>query len=361
MARITDGILPDDQELSVSLDRYQTIMRLPINAFNGLNNPDETPVYECSTIWKQSERDLLVEYLAEAEEMRETELHFHIAPKYLEDEEQDHRIPVILDWKYLVAVGTKATATISAGETVNKGAETAPNDPVTFTVTTTVTSTDEIRVFYPGEDVEITPSSVSISGGVATILVPRARLVKPTLNDDRDDHLSYYVNDNFLNTVDIMRVYTDTSDGAYIVWDSVGRVLAGVDTYPGSAETVQRANVQFTGKRARDLSIVHAYPADASGNPAMYTYCIEPSVVRISYLSGRRSSMRTELETARFAHTLMPNTPCTCPYVEQMWREDRETDPSGLVTPYGSSAGAVRAWLADARAKRGGGGKFPRV
>jgi len=75
-------------------------------------------------------------------------------------------------------------------------------------------------------------------------------------------------------------------------------------------------------------------------------------------LSGRQSSMRTELETARLAHVLMPNVPCTCPYVEQYWIGDRLKDPSGLVTPYGSESGAVKAWISDSRAKVGTGGMF---
>jgi len=362
MSRVGDGTLPDDQVLGLTVDRYQEIMQLPINAFNGLNNPDEVPVYECSTIWKQSERDNLAMFLARSEEMREQELGYHIAPKYLEGEEHAYDVPVILSRKHLIAIGTRATTVIQSGVVLNLGVETAPNDPVVFTVDITgrsVANSSEIYVYYPGETVRIYPSSISIAANTATIRIPRARLVRPSFNDNRDDHLSYYENDYFLATVDVVRCYTDVSDGAYIVWDSIGRVIAGYITYPDASETAQHANVQVLGARAYRLAIVHCYPATAALAGAYFTICAHPSTIRVSYLSGRRSSIGTEMETARLAHVLMPNVPCTCPYVVQYWGEDRMKDPSGLVTPYGNESGAVKAWLSDSRAKVGQGGMFP--
>lgn len=360
MARIGDNVLPVDQELSISLDRYQEIMRLPIAAFNGLNNPDEVPVYECSTIWKQSERDNLAMFLAQAEEMREEELGYHLSPKYIVDEEQTYGVPVILNRKHLVSIGTRAVSTIQAGVTLNLGTETSPNDPVIVTVSTSVVAS-EIAVLYPGETVEIHPSSVSVVGGVATIQIPRSRLIDPDLLDNRDDHLSYYENDNFLTTVDIARIYIEPSNGAYIVWDSPALVVAGAVTYPSDTEHAQRANVQIVGERAYRLSSIHVYPATTAGAASTFAYCVDPTAIRISYLSGRRSSMLTEMNTIKLAHVLMPNLPCTCPYVQQYWDEDTTVDPSGLVTPYGSKVGAVQAWLSDSRAKVGQGGKFART
>jgi len=361
MSRVTDGLL-DDRELRLILDRYQEILRLPIEAFNGLNNPDALDVYECPNIWKQSERDFLATFIAQAEEMREEELGYHLAPIYIDDEEQDYGVPTTLNRKYLIEIGTKTTTIIEAGVVLDLGVETAPNDPVVVTVATTVTATDEVKVFYPGEDIEIRPSNISISGGIATIRIPRSRLVDPDLNDDREDHLSYYENDNFLVTVDISRVYTDTSDGAYLVWDSVARVVAGVQTYPDARETTQRANIQILGQVARRIAEISTYPASTDGSGSTFVYCVQPTTIRVSYLSGKQSSMRTELETARLSHILSPRAPITCPYVMQLWAEDRAPDSSGIVTPYGGEKGAVRAWISDSRAKVGRqGGKFPRL
>jgi len=230
MSRIGEGVLTGTVELSLVLDRYQQLMGLPINAFNGLNLPTEVPRFECSTIWRQSDRDYLATYIAVAEEMREQELGYHLSPKYIVDEEHDYGIPALLDRKHLIECGVKTTSTIEAGVALDLGpafpsAADPPNDPVVVTVTTSV-STSEIVVFYPGEDVEIRPSKVSAFGGVATIEIPRARLVDNDYNDDREDPLDYYNNDYFLTTVDVKRVYTDTGSGISIVWSSEDRVLA---------------------------------------------------------------------------------------------------------------------------------------
>lgn len=362
MSRVGDNILPGDAALGLLLDRYQEIMALPANAFNGLNKPIEIPRYECSTIWKQSDRDYLATYIAMAEEMREQELGYYVAPKYTADEEQNYGVPLTLNKKHLIECGARATSVIEAGAALDLGPVAPseadpPNDPVEISITTVV-AVSEIAVFYPGEDVEIRPSSVSATGGIVTIKIPRARLVNPVYNDNREDHLDYYDNDFFLTTVDVKRVYTDTGSGIVIVWDSRGRVVAGVQTYPDGRETEQEAVCQIIGRQAYRISEVHVYPA-SGGIGAGFTYCTFPAILRLSYLSGRQSSPRTEIETARLAHVEMPNVPCTCPYVKEYWDKDRVDDPSGLVTPYGYARGAVKAWLSDSRAKVGQGGKFP--
>lgn len=353
MARLSDGILDDNFTLSVDLDRYQELMQLPIAAFNGLNNPDEFPVYQCSHIWKQSQRDALAMYLAQAEEMRELELGYHLAPKYIVDEEHDFSNTLVLNRKHLISVGKSASSAIESGVALDHGVETAPNDPVVITVSTDVTVTSEICVFYPGEDVKIKPSSISISGGTATIKIPRSRLVDPDLLDDRDDHLSYYENDNFISTVDVKRCYTDTSDVATIRWIGTEWCTDSCNLY------TQTACLVAAGNRARRISKVKLAPASYSNGSwtvKSYTYCHQPESVVISYLSGRRASIKTELLTARLSHTLMPNMPCSCPLVEQYWRDDRDMQDG--FTPYGKMMGAWNAWIVDSRDRIGVGGIF---
>lgn len=355
MARVTAGILSDDFELSISLDRYQELMRLPIAAFNGLNKPDEEPVYECATIWKQGLRDDLAMNLASAEEMREIELGYHIAPKWIEDEEHDFtpgRV-LALDRKHLIEVGSPIKSDIELVAPLTLGVETAPNDPVQFTVTTTVTDKDEICVFYPGEDIKIKPSSVSISGGVATIKIPRSRLVDPDLMDDREDHLSYYENDNFITTVDVKRCYNDPSDVATIRWLGTSRC---VDTCKLFTQT---ACAVAAGNRARRISKVYISPAEYSAGSwtsKAFTHCHYPVSLQVSYRSGRRNSVKTELLTIRLSHTLMPNKPSSCSAVHQYWTED--TKEQDVWTPYGNKVGAFNAWVIDSRDKVQAGGMF---
>lgn len=344
MARISDGILSDNYELSLSLDRYQEIMRLPIAAFNGLNKPDEIPVYQCSQIWKQSERDYVAMNLGSAEEMRENELNYHLGPKYIVDEEHEYSSIALLNRKHLIDVGVQATSDIELGVSLTLGDESAPNDPVQFTVTTTITDADEICVFYPGEDVKITPSSVSISGGVATIKIPRSRLVLPSLMDDREDHLSYYENDNFLTTVDVKRCYHDDSDVATIRW------LGSADCTNSCVLTTQTACAVAAGPRSHRISKVLLSPATYSSGAwtsTSHTYAHRPVSVLISYRSGKRYSIKTEILTARLAHTLMPHKPSSCPTVHMYWEED--TQAQDTITPYGRSVGAFMAWVLDSR------------
>ncbi len=345
-------VLDENASLGVTLDRYQELMRLPIAAFNGLNKPDEEPVYECSTIWKQSERDALVIALYQAEEMREQELTYHIAPKYDVLQNQDLRSPLILEKKHLIKLGLRTISTIQAGVALTLGTLPALNDPVIITVATTVTDKSEIKVYYPGEAVEIHPSFISISGGTATIKIPRSRLVLQTVLDNRDDHLYYDDNANFLTTVDVKRVYYDTTNPGQYVW------LYSCDTNT-IAETTQGLYARITNNR---LSVVEHYPATyASGvwTKACWTLTHYPDYITMYSYSGRQLSVYTEMQTIRLAHTLMPNAPCSCPTVHQYWQMDVES--TDTLTPYGSTKGAVDVWSKDARAKVGQGGKFPRV
>lgn len=359
MARTTDNIL-DGYDLSLSLDRYQEIMHIPISAFNGLNNPNEKQFEQCATIWKQSGRNHLAQYLAWAEEERETELGYHLAPKYIVDEEHDHGVGAIaiLHRKKLIQVGIEATEDIESDVSLTlRDIYDAINDPVEITVTTPVTSTSEICVYYPGEDVKIKPSSVSISGGVATIQIPRSRLVKPSLMDDREDHLYYVDDDNFMETVDVKRCYTSLNGAVTLVWPSLQLAQLGRECPPGCSEQTQTGCASVAGERAKRIAKVQVFPATFSGevpSGARWTYGCPPWYIRVSYLSGSQTSPKQELLTARLAHTKMPNRPCSCPLVDQYWSEDRED--GAFATPYGNTVGAVNAWLADSRSKIGIGG-----
>jgi hypothetical protein len=356
VARIKDNVIPDGFVLSVGLDRYQELMQLPIAAFNGLNWPEEQPKYQCSTIWKQSERDNVAMFLAHAEEMRELELGYHIAPKYIEDEEHEFSSILVLDRKHLIEVGKEAVESFAAGTGVVLDLGISPdaiNDPVEISVATTVTVTTEICVFYPGEDVKIRPTKISITGGVVTIQIPRSRLVKPSLMDDREDHLYYLDNDNFITTVDVKRCYTDPSDVATIRW--LGNELC---TDRCVLET-QSACLVAAGNRSKRISKVHLTPATYSAGSwtvKSYEHCHTPVSALVSYKSGRQASIKTELLTARLAHTLMPNQPSSCPTVHMYW--DRDTPSQDIWTPYGNKVGAFDVWVIDNRDRVGVGGMF---
>jgi hypothetical protein len=353
VARVAEGVLPEDYELSVDLDRYQELMRLPIAAFNGLNKPDETPVLECSTIWKQSDRDYVGMWLAVAEEMREIELGYHLGPKWVADEEHEFNMTQTLNRGHLIDVGVRAISDISAGAALDLGTEATPNDPVVLVVATTVTDKNEIKVYYPDDDVTIKPSRITISGGNATINIPRSRLVKVTMMDDRDDPLDYYTNNNFITTVDVKRVYNDPSNVATIRW------LGSNSCTDRCTLSTQTACAVAAGNRARRISRVNISPgtySNGSWSSAAFSHCHNPVSLLVSYRSGRQNSIKTELLTARMAHTLMPNKPSSCPTVHQYWEEDIEEQD--IWTPYGNKTGQFMAWVVDSRDKIGAGGTF---
>jgi hypothetical protein len=338
MAR--SDILPDGVKLGLTLDRYAELMGIPEAAFNGLIKDEEIPQYACNTVWKKRHRDNLAMYIAMAEETREEELGYHISRKYLTETHMFGN-PITLKRAYVSQVGEETVSTIQAGYTLTYG-----NDPVTVSIATTVSSANEIRIYYPGEDVEIHPSNISISGGIATISIPKSRLVKPELNDDREDTLRYDNGDNFLETVDVKRVYYDETAGIEYIWVSS-------TTY---AELTQQGKPILENSR---LGILKTYPAlYANGVWAAksYTYDSLPLQIRVKYVSGRASSQRVELLTAKLAHTLMPFKPIDCEAVTQYWQKDLEVNKRAVITPYGSSNGAVEAWVFDSRQKLGHGG-----
>ena len=346
MARISDNVLSQGVTLSLSLDRYQEVMGLPIAAFNGLLKDNEDVQYSCPNIWKQRERDFLAIYLASAEERRERELGFFLGPKYLTGEFFSNLSnPIILKHKYLIQVGTEVMDLLvdDAVLTLRDISSGLIYDPVTLLVTTTVTDPGEIMITYPDSTTPIHPSKVTIIGGVASIEIPRSRLVDPIFDDNREDPLSYDDDSNFLGNVDVYRHYTDITQGVQYFHTLTD--FSEVITY-GYAKLLESK-----------LSIVSCTPATWSGLTAS-SVCMDCGHhnLRMAYLSGRRYSMTTEIQTCRFAHTLMPHEPCTCDAGHMYWINDMEDTKNW--SPYGRAVGALDAWLQDSRDRVGVGGMF---
>ena len=119
--------------------------------------------------------------------------------------------------KYVRGVGVETEVVIQAGQTI-----TYASDPVSLSIGVDFTDEDELVIYYPGQRrYRIRPSFVAISGGTATIEIPRVRLLHPDyLVDYADDTLRPdYIDDSyFLTTVDIVRNYLDVTTGANLVW-----------------------------------------------------------------------------------------------------------------------------------------------
>jgi hypothetical protein len=352
MAR--SSVIPVDTRLSLTLDRYQEINLLPEAAFNGLMKPSDASCYQCGVIWSQADRDGLAMSIKSAEEMRIKELTYNLSPIYKLEEEYTWNSPLILDSKLLVKVGTEKTSTIQLAVPVVL----IPfADPIVLTVPTTVTDPSEIVVYYANEDVRINPKSVVISGGNAIITIPLPRLVDPTidLNCNTPDYVDTSI---YVTSVDVKRVYYDESDAIQLLWYGDCGCGGGCST----TETIQYAFAKVKSDRHRRLSIVNICPGTYNGSSWIATSwqtCRAPDKIKINYVSGRKASMQTEVETVRLAHTLLPRyTPTRPNPCSGCWKADQEPDPSELITPYGMYRGSVFVWMSDSRSKIGMGGKF---
>jgi hypothetical protein len=363
MARVSDNVLPSGTQVGLTLDRYQEIMRLPVDSFNGINNPDTRPDSFCSTIWTQTERDQLAMFITMAEEMREKELGWHLGYKAIYAEQHDYAVndnPYILNKKHLVAVGIPTLADIQDDADLT-ALYAAGSDPLELVIYTDI-DPDEIVVCYPGEEVQIHPYSIvqttgGYGGTYVTIKMPWARLVKPELNDDRDDPLEHDTITNYLETVDIKRYYRVADGAAQYVW------LAPNCNVTDCEGRYQDACVRILGPSAYRLSQIWLEPATFSSDTPTasrsFTYAQYPDFVTVTYVSGRKD-MLNEMLTGRLTHAIMPFGPCDCRSEPMYWQRDQEPMP-GVNTPYGSNRAAIDVWMADSRSKVGAGGKFPRI
>lgn len=340
MARVGENVLPAGTQMGLSLDRYAEVMLLDTNAFNGLNRPP-SPDSACRSIWTQTQRDHLAQFIVAAETMRERELHYYLAPKITWFEE--HPIPpngnpFILAWKHLIAVGVPKWSLIASGSPIDYS-----SDPAKIVVSTDI-SPQEIRVTYPGESVEIHPTTIRVpTSSQIELSIPWARLIRPELNDDRDDHLNYDDMSNYLETADIWRYEIDETASVSFVFHK-----SNCDVTDACAVSCMPACARISGERARRISQISVYPTT--------TMCRQPDLIRVTYLSGHTDTLN-EIYTARLAHTLMPYSPCGNEQLTQHWKDDHAFVP-GVNTRYGNRNASIEVWLADSGSKVGAGGRF---
>lgn len=311
---------------TVKLAEYAAAISVCECAFWGVRNspcPDEQG---CRDIWEKDDRDRIAYYLAEAQEEIERELGFFIGYKWVTSERHPYARPIVADWGYIIAGGVRAETDISAGEVVDYTSEPAVVGPVA----TTVTDESEIHVFHAGTDIEVDPSSITLSGGNVTIEIPRCRLVDPSLADNPANGLNYNDVANFATTVDVVRVYNDTTTQATLV--SQGCRTNCSDT---------QANACIYVRRPKLGSVDVQYSAS--------NLCgCKPHFVDLNYYSGMAMTKQARDTIIRLAHTKMPRSPCACSPIEEFWKRDR-TIPDVLTRerlncPFGVMDGAWTAW-----------------
>lgn len=348
---ISASLSLDTADMALSLERYAQLIGFSECAIYGVNNPGKN-YNDCDNkIWTLSQRVLAVKYLREAQDEIEQVVGYPLAPRWIAAEQHplySACMTKVVHAKYgkLIAAGQKAETVIDAGAAVNHAA-----DPAVVTVATTVTDTDEIRVFHPGSDLEINPSAISIAGGNATISIPRCRMVKESEMDNDAAGLDYSDTTLFESTVDVKRIYNDDSVNAELVYmhrDSD----SSCDCECGCASCGETTKDACLYMRNPVTGAFDVQRADYSGGAwgAVCTRCYgTPDAVRLYYRAGMTPlSYQAEDCIVRLAHAKMPSAPCGCDILQQMWAQDTKIpevlSTERLACPFGLSQGAWIAW-----------------
>jgi hypothetical protein len=326
-----------NQTSAVRLARYAQLIEYDECSFFGVANPDAADL-GCRQIWLKSDRDLINKYLAEAQYEIEQETGYPLAPRWIGQGQTEE----YLDWQAypsgrriltrftrFIEAGIEATSTISAGAAVDHSTDPAVIGPVA----TTVTDTDEIRVYHPGLAVEIDPSSITISGGNLTIEIPRCRMVKQSVADNPEEGLDYDDLDNFESTVDLKRIYNDSTTQATLAYPS---------SCTGCKETTLSGCFYVRNKRLGILDI------QLTGNGNGSCSC-RAKIIKLNYRAGADVlTPQAEDAIVRLAHSKMPFELCGCERWSRLWRRDRETPKilsrERLNCPFGLNNGAWIAW-----------------
>ncbi len=220
-------------DTSIYLEEYWQFLQIEECAGYGIQNfPDESLTFGCNAFWDQIERYYVSVALSQAERRMRADrwLGFPVRRFQEKPRQIDFEEPLYLG-KYVRQVGVETEEAVST-ETVTHRTGGVIDDPITLSITVDFTDKDELIIRYPesywlnrkGEGYRIIPSYVSISGTVATVEIPRCRLLRPefflnyTLGGRDNERPQYETDANFLDTVEIFRNYVDTTTGANFVW-----------------------------------------------------------------------------------------------------------------------------------------------
>lgn len=329
----------------LTLERYAAILGIDPWHFQGAYGDNVHPVkgHGCNDLWPQnsyqngdqvSRYDLAVA-IKTAEGLLEQFVKYPLAPTYINEEVRGypkHYRPTAIAttglkpdgsskalnvrWNKLLRAGRRATEEIELGATVVYSDEDSDDifETATITVATTVTDPNEIRLFRDGENAHPSweyrwPRSISISGGTATIVIDSWHLVDPSLQNwapsisNSVEGIRVDTGDasKFVSTVDVYRVYTDTtSPSATLYWEP-RRGVEGV-LFTGSCPSCSGSGCPACSYTAQDgCAFIHNHESGLiAAVPAVYDSddgrweqttlleCREPDLVKVWYQAGNQ-------------------------------------------------------------------------
>lgn len=238
-----------------------------------------------------------------------------------------------------------------------------------LSVTTDVTDCSEIVLYYPDQTKwEVKPVQISITGGVATIIVPRTRFLKQQYlkdypKNDPNSRPLYEDDNNFLATIDVHRRFPDETEAVTFVWyrKSCGCTCSctHTSTVPGDIVTQTGRAVIVDSKSGR-IRVEPATFNTTTGlwEAATWTECRAPDEVRVSYVAGlpndcdNNCPTDTDEELVRaiisLGHSNLPRGFCSCSAAAVYFEMDSKI-PSPeqgvlLSNPLGLTYGSNIAW-----------------
>lgn len=276
-------------------------------------------------------------------------------------------------WGFVTETGRKTSSYIDTPATVLSDEDgDGYDETVTITFATTVTTEDELRVYYPDkggdEHFEIRPlSNISISAGTATITFPRylipleELIILPSTDDDPHIFIDGDVASNFLDEVDVYRVYTDTSQQITYYYDP----YANCSTVPCDQDT----DTGCLFIRNSRLGILGYSRADYNEDTEAFeskTFSAPPQKALIYYRAGKQDDtvdypnlqMNPMLERmiVYFSLSFLDTELCGCSNTKNIWqhqtrdlsvstRDQQYVVPWGdLGNPFGTTYAAMRLW-----------------
>lgn len=334
---------------AIPLPRYAQIIGYADCAFFGVSHPGNAS-YQCSKIWSLAQRREIAKYLTQAQRLIEQVLGYPVQPTYITGtiqpgvpdmytDNQRWLTPMITRWRHVIEVGVKVTDDIALATAVSHLADPATVGPIA----TALTDVDEIHVYLPGTDIEVIPSSIQITGGNLTIEIPRCRLVAEAYLDNPEQGLDYNVLTNFADTVDVKRIFTDPSTQALLT-----RQAGCGCSSAGCTGESQTACIYIELNHIGRVKVSPAtYVSGAWQSVSSLCKCYDWA--QLNYLAGLQT-LPYDLEDAiiRLAHALMPNEPCGCLTVQNLWKRDRRIPEiltaERLNCPFGQNDGAWYAY-----------------